>query len=544
MSFLAKLNVQNDYGCVDSIQKEITVLAQPNAQFSVSENNGCHPLEITLNNTSTDGDSYVFDMGDGNTINTNSQTLNYSYENTTQDVQNFNISLISSINELCSDTSTTTVSVYPKVISNYISDTAGCSPLDIQFYNLSIGANSSVWNFGNEQTSNAHEIANSQFINNSSQTQIFNTQLISYSEFGCTDNSNRNIYVYPTPIVDFSTSPTSQMLPHSTVEINNNSSDGNWMYLWDFGDNNQSVVENPNSHTYSTFGNYAIKLLMSNAFSCSDSATKWVEILPNTPIADFSVDEQGCTPLLVNFTNNSQNATSFNWDFGDGTYSNTENPDKVYYEDGVYSVSLTVFNESGSHSITKANSIKVFKNPISQFVVNSDYIREHGIELITSNQSQFADNYKWDFGDSFTSTENSPSHYYENNGIYEVKLIAYNEACSDTSIKSITVANSEGGHIIIPNTFTPNTNNKNSDFTKDNGVNDIFHPVILGAKKYTLDIYNRWGEHLFHTDNLQTGWNGYFKNRLCQQDVYVYKIHVVYQNNTEEKWVGHLTLLR
>ena len=79
----------------------------------------------------------------------------------------------------------------------------------------------------------------------------------------------------------------------------------------------------------------------------------------------------------------------------------------------------------------------------------------------------------WDFGDSFTSTENSPSHYYENNGIYEVKLIAYNEACSDTSVKS-TIANSEGGHIIIPNTFTPNTNNKNSDFTKDNGVNDIF----------------------------------------------------------------------
>ena len=75
-------------------------------------------------------------------------------------------------------------------------------------------------------------------------------------------------------------------------------------------------------------------------------------------------------------------------------------------------------------------------------------------------------------------------------------------------------------------------------------MNDIFYPVILGAKSYTLDIYNRWGEHLFHTDNLLKGWNGYFKDELCQQDVYVYKIHVVFHNNTEEKLVGHLTLIR
>ncbi|MBL6662618.1 MAG: PKD domain-containing protein [Flavobacteriales bacterium] len=544
-SYLAKLNVQNDYGCSDSIHKEITVLAQPNAQFSVSENNGCHPLEITINNTSTDGDNYIFDMGDGNTINSNSMTINYNYENTTQEVQNYTISLISYINQLCTDTSKTTVSVYPKVFSNYVSDTVGCSPLDVQFYNLSIGANNSIWDFGNGQTDNADEIAHAQYTNTSSETQIFNTQLISSSEYGCADTSFRNIYVFPTPLVNFTASPSSQMLPNSTVEITNNSSSGNWAYLWDFGDNNQSDLENPSPHTYSTFGNYPIKLVMYNEFSCSDSATVWIEILPNTPIADFSIDEQGCAPLLVNFTNNSQNATSFNWDFGDGTYSNIENPNKVYHQDGIYSVSLTVFNESGSHSITRTNSIEVFKNPISQFLVNDDYIRELGVELITTNQSQFANTYHWDFGDSFTSTKNNPSHYYENNGIYTVTLIAYNDACSDTSMKNITIANNEGGHIIIPNSFTPNSNNINDgDFKTDNGVNDIFYPVILGAKSYTLDIYNRWGEHLFHTDNLLKGWNGYFKEELCQQDVYVYKIHVVFHNNTEEKLVGHLTLIR
>lgn len=394
-------------------------------------------------------------------------------------------------------------------------------------------------------TANASETANTQYTNTGSETQTFNTQLISSSEYGCTDTSYKKIYVYPQPTVDFTASPVSQMLPNSTVEITNNSSPGNWFYIWDFGDNNQSDLENPSPHTYSTFGNYPIKLVMSNEFSCSDSVTVWIEILSNTPIADFNIDERGCAPLLVNFTNNSQNATSFNWDFGDGTYSNIENPNKIYHQDGVYSVSLTVFNESGSHSITKANSVEVFKNPISQFSVNSDYIQEQGVKLITTNQSQFADNYKWDFGDSYTSIENSPTHYYENNGIYTVILIAYNDACSDTSMKNITIANGEGGYIIIPNAFTPSNNYKNDgNFKTDDEVNDIFYPVISGAKSYSLDIYNRWGEHLFHTDNLLKGWNGYFKGELCQQDVYIYNIHVVYHNNTEEKLVGHLTLVR
>jgi gliding motility-associated-like protein len=71
-----------------------------------------------------------------------------------------------------------------------------------------------------------------------------------------------------------------------------------------------------------------------------------------------------------------------------------------------------------------------------------------------------------------------------------------------------------------------------------------FYPVVIGSKSYKLDIYNRWGEHLFHSEELTEGWNGYFKGQLCQQDVYVYKIYVIYHNNSEEKLVGNLTLVR
>ncbi|MDA9898022.1 PKD domain-containing protein [Flavobacteriales bacterium] len=373
LSFFQNLKVENQYGCKDSIQQEVIVLPVPNAQFSVSENNGCHPFEISINNTSTDFENYIFDMGNGNTISSTLQTLNYSYQNTTQDVQNYTISLLaSSLNQLCTDTFTTAVSVYPKVFSKYVSDSAGCSPLNAQFYNLSTNADIYEWDFGNRQNSNTALTASQQYINNSSQTISFNTSLISSSNYGCSDTSYQVIYVYPTPLVDFSVSPISQTLPNSTVEITNNSSVGNWNYQWGFGDNNQSQLENPSPHNYTSSGEYGIQLIMSNIHSCSDSAIHWIEILPAMPGADFDVEASGCIPLKVNFESLSLNASTYSWDFGDGTFSSKENPIKIYYEDGIYSVSLTVFNGMNSDSKVQVNVIEVFKTPISQFTLSTD----------------------------------------------------------------------------------------------------------------------------------------------------------------------------
>ncbi|MDA9898021.1 gliding motility-associated C-terminal domain-containing protein [Flavobacteriales bacterium] len=166
------------------------------------------------------------------------------------------------------------------------------------------------------------------------------------------------------------------------------------------------------------------------------------------------------------------------------------------------------------------------------------------VALVTNNQSTFADNYLWDFGDSSNSVEFSPSHLYENNGVYTITMIAYNDECSDTSMKNISVANGDGGHVLVPNTFTPNSNVTDGNYSESDGINDIFHPVIIGANSYKFDIYNRWGEHIFHTNDLSIGWNGFFRGQLCQQDVYIYKIHVVYNNNSEDQIVGRFTLVR
>ena len=65
------------------------------------------------------------------------------------------ISLVGYINQLCTDTFTTSISVYPNVSSNFLSDTLGCSPLNVDFYNLSVGAENYIWDFGNGETGNS-----------------------------------------------------------------------------------------------------------------------------------------------------------------------------------------------------------------------------------------------------------------------------------------------------------------------------------------------------------------------------------------------------
>lgn len=536
------LKAQSSFGCTDSVQKNIYVLPKPISQFSSSTNEGCSPLDIVFTNNSLGGQVFEWSI-DNQTF--NSTQLSHTFENTSDQTQNYGVNLIAFNSQGCSDTSNLSLNVYPAVTANYVVDTSGCSPLSVQFYNLSNGGNSFNWDFDDGTFSNATTTIEKTFTNTTTDEQVFNTSLIVQSEHNCSDTINQNIHVYQSPNVSFEATPTQQILPNSTVDIQNNSSTGNWDYLWDFGDNTTSNQENPPPHNYGLSGDFLIKLILTSNNQCTDSASQWISILPLAPQADFSGDGKGCAPLTIQFENKSKEATQYSWDFGDGSYSGVENPLKTYYEHGLYSVSLTAISSAGNHSILRQEIIEVYETPQSLFTVVTETLDIPGIILETKNTSRFATNYHWDFGDNTTTTEISPTHNYSENGYYTIMLIANNDMCSDTSYKSISVTNKNSGNIIIPNSFTPNTNTPNNgNHTQNDGINDIFFPVILGAKNYKLDIFNRWGEHLFSTKNQSIGWNGYYKNELCQTGVYIYKIHVVFLNGEEQKIVGQLTLVR
>jgi gliding motility-associated-like protein len=104
---------------------------------------------------------------------------------------------------------------------------------------------------------------------------------------------------------------------------------------------------------------------------------------------------------------------------------------------------------------------------------------------------------------------------FENAGIYPVALVVSNEfGCYDTLVKAIKVL--PDLNVFVPNAFTPNGDNKN----------DLFRPVLRSAQSLHFVVYDRWGEKLFETGDLNAGWDGTFKGEECKADVYVWKLSV------------------
>jgi gliding motility-associated-like protein len=110
----------------------------------------------------------------------------------------------------------------------------------------------------------------------------------------------------------------------------------------------------------------------------------------------------------------------------------------------------------------------------------------------------------------------------------------------ETALIESAVAVIEGAKLLIPNAFSPGRDGPGSG----DGKNDTFIPLMRGVVEFQMTVFNRWGELLFETRDAEDGWNGYYKGKLCQQDVYVYKIVAKYGNGDTITKVGDIHLIR
>ncbi|MEL6863409.1 MAG: PKD domain-containing protein [Bacteroidota bacterium] len=218
-----------------------------------------------------------------------------------------------------------------------------------------------------------------------------------------------------------------------TVSFLNQTQDG-FTYEWDFGDGNFSTQTNP-EHTYNDDGIYSVTLTASN--DCGSATFVNVLNILTPPFPAFRADrEEGCDEMTVTFENfSTSNSESFVWEFPGGIPStSTEAAPTVFYATpGVYDVTLIASNGAGQNTETKTSFIKLGREPIAAF----DYA-VNGQTIDFMDQSQFADNVFWDFGDGTTSTEESPSHLYAGQEVYELTLIAESICGSDTTRETIT----------------------------------------------------------------------------------------------------------
>ncbi len=546
VTYIIELIATSPFGCVDTSYGQVLIFPNPSAQFSIDTLAGCTPHPINVTNTSTGGSLYHWDMGNTVTFDTLVANFGYTFFNLTGVSQIYPVTLVAETAKGCLDTAFQNVTVYPEVIADFVSDTIGCSPLDINFIDNSTGAVNYTWDFGDGSSIDITPNPTHQYTNTTALDVTYTLTLIVESAFGCFDTIQQNITVYATPVASFTPFPLLQTFPNTTVGVTNTSSFGTWQYSWNFGDGTPlDVNQNPLAHVYATWGIYPITLIVSNV-NCADTAVNNIEIVAPIPVADFTGPAQGCRPLAVDFTNNSQFADTYLWDFGDGGTSTQFEPSYTYFNPGVYTVTLTVFGSGGQDTQVQQLIIEVYQMPSAFFTVSPTTVFIPNEPVAFFNLSNFASSYFWDFGDGNTSIDEYPQHFYTQVGVYDIMLIATTvNNCIDTFILSAGVeALSEGG-IKIPNAFTPSPNGSSGGVYDPNSAdNDVFHPIIIGAEEYELNIFNKWGELLFISTDVNIGWDGYYRNELSKQDVYVYKIKVTYINGTSESFLGDITLLR
>lgn len=242
------------------------------------------------------------------------------------------------------------------------------------------------------------------------------------------------------PVAAFTASPTSGYAPLKVV-FTDKSTGTPTSWNWNFGDGTSSTTRNP-VHKYNKAGKYTVTLTVKNAKG-SNKITKcnYINVLVplKAPVAAFTASPvSGLSPLKVVFTDKSTGSpTSWDWYFGDGTYSTAKNPTHTYNKAGKYTVTLAVKNAKGSNKITKYNYISVlapFKAPVANF--SSNVTKGHAPLTVQFNDSSTnATSWSWDFGDSTNSTAKNPIHTYSSDGIYNVTLTAKNADGNNTTTK-------------------------------------------------------------------------------------------------------------
>jgi len=544
-SYLVTLIASNGFGCTDTASQEIQVNRTPVAYYEITDTSGCYPMTITFANQSIGADTYSWNYGTGeNSINADS-IHQHNFFNLTDIAVTNAVVLAAMTDNGCFSTYTQPVLIPPGLTANFNGDLQGCHPFSTLFLNNSIGAVAYHWDFGDGSSSNATN-PNHTFLLPSSSDTTFTVTLTATNAMGCTQEYAQLVQVYAVPLANISAVSNPLNWPNSAAFVNSSISSASTNYLWDFGDGTLDFNALPAPHFYSTWGNYNV-LMIANNGQCSDTAYLNLSVLAPDPIAGFYGDTIGCAPLTVAFQDTSQFANGWLWDFGDGGTTINASPVYTFDTPGTYTVQQIIFGFNGTAD-TAIHQQAIIVHPRAQaiFTVSPPQITVPQQPIYIVNLSENATSYVWDFDDGDTSHLFTPEHYYTEPGLYDITLMVNNEYnCPDTLVMRAAVRAVGGGSIAFPDAFTPLV-----DGATDGRIdvlsfdNDVFFPKFEGVKNYELSVYNKWGELIFHSDDINIGWDGYYKGEICQQDLYIWKSKGFFQDGQSFELSGKVTLIR
>ncbi len=455
ITYEVTLNAISKNGCLSEDIVYIHVKPFVETKFSFDPPTHCTPYPVTFQNRSFGATDNLWSFDNGSTFEKIDQAeFSKLFENKGFSLPDtIKIWLRGENNYGCSDTQKRQLVVFPSIISEFKpSITEGCNPQQVSFQNLSRGAKTYLWEFGNQEGNSSEKDPVIWFNNPSlSDTAVFNVRLTTISDYLCQDVSEHQIKVYPRIEAGFTFDYTSYCTPQELTF--NNQSKGANLVSWDFGTGAQSYSNQEKvSHVFENKTGAEITvpvtLTIENSSGCKDALTRSVTIYPEIK-AQFEMISSGCHPLEVEFINQSNGAAKYLWEFGDGGTSAVTSVKRIYTnpsrtESQVYIVRLSAESQFGCKDYIE-KQITVFPKPKASYRP-SDVAGCSPLPVQFIESSVGTKGFIWNFGDGSANLLNSGniSHTYTNKGdaetVYTSRLIALNEyGCMDTTQMSTRV---------------------------------------------------------------------------------------------------------
>ncbi|MFN8244894.1 MAG: PKD domain-containing protein [Ferruginibacter sp.] len=504
-----------------------TIYVNPDARaaFSFPQDTACWPYPINISNTSPlspgnpniPNGSYnwysINAAGVSTLLGTGSTFPGYTIANPSDSIK---IKMVAISAFGCrNDSVTHTFFTKPQPQALFsLSNHDSCGPLVVSFTNQTnlIDTFSYHWDFGNGQTSTLQNPAPVTFL--SSPLFVDTTYYITLQAFNECDTSVHldSVIVRANPKARFSVSSTSGCSPF-TIQINNTSLGNAYEYYWDFGNGDTDTTFTTGTFSYTYYTNVVdtFNLMLIAQNQCGrDTLVIDIRVAPNIIRPGITIGSSGlfgCVSHLATFVNSTTGATSFTWDFGDGSPLVTTNVSQVnvphlYTTPGVFTVTINMTNGCSDSLVTR--EITVYPRPDALFNPSQNiYCQGDTVRVI--NNSTDANSYQWDFGDGFITSGFQPGHVYAAPGTYTILLTAERTnpggvVCSDTISRSVTIL-SKPDSTILANisglNCTPYTINASAPGWTNETINWYVYdttlpvyPVIISGPSMTYTFNN------------------------------------------------------
>ena len=466
-SFNVTLIVIDSNGCQKSrtMPGYVVIGASPTASMSASPTQSCtSPLTVNFTGTGSSPNgavTYAWYFGNGLTSAQQNTTTTY-----TTGIYQPVLVVSDPFGCQATDTGLVEVTVVQALFS--VPSDSGCRGIPIQFTDQTNFAETWSWNFGDGTALSTDTNPTHAYANNGNYTV---TLTATYNN--CSDTYTQTAQINISTPVNFTISANPATSCSAPLNVNfSSTASGGASYEWTFGDGGTSTAQSP-SHTYNAEGTYPVSLSVSNGQGCVNTVTDSNLVGIGNPHADFDVDStDGCSPLVIHFTNNSTSVSplTYYWDFGDATTSTAANPTHSY-SGGTFNPTLIITNADGCVDSISPVFIHVGNALIPDFTGNP-LVQCVNQPVQFDNQTSGFDNntfWEWHFGDGTTSNQFSPTHAYSDTGMYDIDLVVINQGCKTTFTRPLYI------EIVEPRA------DFSFDYDCSNPLTVTFHDNSIGA---------------------------------------------------------------